>query len=206
MATLQLYDQGEEKWPRKLHVGCGTVFLEGYENSDAQGHLAADRSDLVKENWTTVGDYYGRRASYVDIFHIPPRAEIVVDRLADMARLDYGPNTVDKILCVQTFEHITPGEAELALARWWKMLRWHRPLILSVPDTGATVEMLLDEKTRPFAISHLAGTRADEWSWHRNWFTRQSLGLLLEHYNFEGIELLDNFHRYPAIVMRAWKL
>ena len=206
MATPQLYDGGEEYWPRKLHVGCGTVYLVGYENSDTQGRLAIDHPDLVLENRTTASDYYGRRASYVDIFHIPPRAEIVVDRLADMARLDYGPNTIDKIICVQTFEHITPGEAELALARWWKMLRRHRPLLLSVPDTGATVEMLLGEKTRSFAISHLAGTRADEWSWHRNWFTRQSLELLLERYGFEGVELLENFHRYPAIVMRAWKV
>jgi hypothetical protein len=42
----------------KLHVGCGTVYLEGYVNLDlpVEGYsfLAAERPDLLERNRTTL--------------------------------------------------------------------------------------------------------------------------------------------------------
>lgn len=201
--TPQLYDAGEENWLNKLHVGCGSIYLRGYENLDAQGFLASDRPDLVADNATIISDYYSRRSSYTSIHDIPPRPEIVADRLCSMDALDYEHGTVDKIVCVQALEHVAPGVAEKVLEHWHDSMQRGGILIVSVPDTAVTIEMLLCEATRDFAVQHLAGTRRDKWSYHHNWFTHHSLELLLGQCRFELIEFLKNFHRYPAIVARA---
>jgi len=203
--TVQLYDKGEEAWPHKFHLGCGNIYLLDYVNVDIVGELASERPDLLTANATTVTDYYSQRAAYTDIHHIPPRAEYLVDRRENMLELNEPEGSVDKFICVQTLEHVKPHLGELALRRWYEMLRYHGVLILSVPDTGATVEMLLDEKTCNFAIQHLAGTRKDKYSYHHNHFTPWSLELLLNSCGFM-VEFLENFHRYPAIVVRAVKV
>ena len=46
----------------RLHVGCGTVYLDGYVNLDLEvpgySFLASERPDLVAVNRTTVDRYY----------------------------------------------------------------------------------------------------------------------------------------------------
>lgn len=44
--------------PKKLHLGNGTVYLDGWINIDLHGSLAKDRPDLVKHNLTTIENYY----------------------------------------------------------------------------------------------------------------------------------------------------
>ena len=202
----QLYDEGEEKWPVKIHAGCGSIYLEGYTNVDALGHLTTKRPDLVEINLATIDDYYAQKSSYTDIHHIAPRGEYVADVLDDLLHhsLSLRENSVDKIVCVQTFEHLQAEDGELLLSNWHRAMHRDGVLILSVPDVAATVEMLLDEETRDFAIQHLAGTRKDEYSYHRTHYTAQTLELLLNAYGFFA-EALENFHRYPALVVRAVK-
>ena len=202
--TFQLYDRGEENWPVRLHLGCGNVYLDGYVNCDVVGELARNRPDLVEQNRARIDDYYCRRRSYTDIHHIPQRMLYVVDRIEDLVCPDWQAGTVDKIVCIQALEHLKGFETELALCRWWKVLRPGGVVVLSVPDTGETVRMLLDEGTRDFAIQHLAGTRRSIWDYHRSWFTPHTLGMLLDRVGFE-VEFLDNIHVYPAIVVRARK-
>ena len=45
MKTEQLHDHNEELWPKKLHLGCGDVYLRGYKNIDVYGELA----DILSE-------------------------------------------------------------------------------------------------------------------------------------------------------------
>lgn len=201
--TSQLYDEGEEQWETKLHLGCGNIYLVGYENIDVVGALADERPDLVKANETSIKSYYGRRTAYTDIHHIVPRAGYVVDQRMCMTNLGNGIDSVDKIVCVQALEHLRPDDGVRALAHWRDLLRQDGILVISVPDTSETVEMLLDECTRDFAIQHLAGTRTDQHSYHRSHFTQLCLSALLTLYGYREIEFLPNFHRYPAIVVRA---
>ena len=203
----QLYDAGEEKWPVKIHAGCGSIYLEGYTNVDALGHLTTKRPDLVEINLATIDDYYAQKSSYTDIHHIAPRGEYVADVLDDLLHhsLRLREKSVNKIVCVQTFEHLLAEDGELLLSNWYRAMHRDSVLILSVPDVAATVEMLLDEETRDFATQHLAGTRKDEYSYHRTHYTAQTLELLLDAYGF-SVKFLDNFHRYPALVARAVKV
>jgi SAM-dependent methyltransferase len=203
--SLQLYDKGEEAWNLRIHVGCGNIYLDGYINADAQGELAKSRPDLVEANLTTIDDYYGRKVAYTDIHNIPPRGMNVVDILDDMLHFEMPPKSVDKIVCVQTLEHVNPDTGEELVAKWSQALRYQGVLILSVPDTAATVEILLNETTRGFAIQHLAGTRKDEYSYHHNWYTHHSLEMLLNLHGFIT-GFLPNFHKYPAIVVRGVRM
>lgn len=202
----QLYDKGEEQWKEKLHLGCGNIYLMDYENIDVVGELASERPDLVKVNATNIRNYYGRRTAYTDIHHIVPRAGYVVDQRACMMNLRNGIGSIDKIVCIQALEHLRPDDGVRALVHWHDLLKRDGILVLSVPDTTETVEMLLNECTRNFAIQHLAGTRTDQHSYHHNHFTRLCLATLLTLHDYGEIEFLSNFHRYPAIVMRAKKL
>jgi predicted SAM-dependent methyltransferase len=101
------------------------------------------------------------------------------------------------------FEHLTPAEAIVALEEWNTILRPDGVLVLSVPDMAGTIELI---KTDPdFAIRHLRGRDGDSVNSHRAWYTAEGLCGLLRYAGFK-IEQLQNFHIYPAIVVRAYKL
>ena len=200
--TSCLYDDGEEAWRLKLHLGCGGVYLSGYANCDLDGTLVAyGNTSAVSCNLTTVQDYYARLEG--DLDHLPQRRLTVVDVQMDITRLLYTPHTVDKILCLQVFEHLTPVTALKTLVMWSSVLKRGRPLVMSVPDMDGTLDML--ESNWRFALRHLRGRGGDKANSHHAWYTRQSLQELLEFAGF-GVTWLPNIHIYPALVVRAVKL
>lgn len=205
MATPQLYDEGEEAWAIKLHLGCGGVYLEGYINLDAVGTPVAQASkDQWQANRTTVTDYYGRQPG--TMLALPERHPTVLDRCADIAQLDnlYWSHTVDKILAVQVFDHLTPAQAYKMLGDWRYLLRRSGVLILSVPDMLVTLDLIETggEAERAFGLRHLRGPQRDQWGYHVAWYTPQTLTEMLTHHGFQA-SLLDNFHAYPAIVVKG---
>ena len=120
--TPQLYDPGEEDFELRLHVGCGSIYLEGYVNVDIAGQHPYEAPELVKANRTTIDDYYGRKDEQKSTMELlPPTPGTAVDLLADMRELPYGGN-VDKIVCIQAFEHLTKTDANRALLNWWNAL------------------------------------------------------------------------------------
>ena len=67
--TWFLYDDGEEDWPLKLHLGNGGVFLvdsgTGYVNIDIAGIDSGQECDLVLiPNRTNIQNYYARLEWY----------------------------------------------------------------------------------------------------------------------------------------------
>jgi hypothetical protein len=190
-----LHDAGEENWPLKLHLGCGGIFLRGYVNIDNSGVTVDAAPELVPQNMTTVSDYYARLDG--DMAHLPARREIVCDLRCDITRLSYKVETVDKILAIQAFEHIQVYDVVKTLRQWHYMLMPGAPLVLSVPDLLGTLDMPIDQARR-----HLLGTTDNR---HKAWYTRETLTELLERSGFT-VKHLDNFHFYPAIVVRATKI
>lgn len=199
--TSCLYDKGEENWPLKLHLCCGGIYLSGYANCDIDGILASDDPQVASYNLTTVDDYYARLEGDVD--HLPKRRPTVVDARLDMSILPYINNSVDKILCIQAFEHLTPIAAIETIDVWRRVMKRGQPLVMSVPDTRGTIDMI---ETNPgFAMRHLRGRGGDSANTHQAWYTYDSLCELLNYVGFR-VSLLENFHFYPAIVVRAIKL
>lgn len=202
MKTPFLYDEGEENWLQKYHLGNGGVYLEGYINCDVMGVSALEHPDLVDQNLTTVTDYYARLDG--DIHQLPTRRETVCDLIADVSHFAAMPQTADKIIAIQVFEHFTPVAAIRALNHWRGALKVGASLILSVPDMDDTLE-LIECGNSGFALRHLRGRTGDKWNSHHAWYTRDTLIELLEARGFDRVYQLPNFHFYPAIVVKAIK-
>lgn len=196
-----LHDEGEEEWPIKLHLGCGGIYLDGYINCDIDGLLAAEYPALREYNTTTIYDYYARLDGDVD--HLPQRRQTVVDWRLDVTYLPYQYGTVDKIVAVQVFEHFSPIKAIEAIQNWNKVLKKGRPLIMSVPDMELTLSMI--ETDSIFAMRHIRGRAGDKYNSHKAWYTWASLSEILYWAGF-SIDVLPNFHFYPALCVRAVKL
>ena len=195
-----LHDDGEEAWPAKLHLGCGGVRLTGYINVDIDGVLAIDEPELASQNATDISNYYARLDG--DPNHLPTRRATVCDLVADITRLPYQSSSVDKVVAIQVFEHLPPADAMMALVHWRDILRYGRPLIISVPDMEGTLDLLATDFD--FALRHLRGRQGDYANAHHAWYTEAGLCGLLKWFDFR-VEMLDNFHFYPAIVVRAIK-
>lgn len=202
MTTEQLYDKGEENWQTKLHVGCGGIRLVGYTNIDIDGLPASSFPEEAKANETGITDYYARLEG--DMCHLPAPRATYYDLLGDMRFLPYEANSVDKMVAIQCLEHLTVDDAILTLYDWFGMLRPGGTLILSVPDMDETLEMIHTEPE--LAYRHLRGAKKSVWSQHQSWYTKRSLiQMLSNHSRVASVVELDNFHFYPAIVLRITK-
>lgn len=203
MMTPFLYDEGEEAWSVKCHFGCGGVFLDGYMNVDIDGFTSLQRPDLADANRTSIKDYYARLEG--DMSHLPTRRQTVVDYFSDVSNPHGIPETIDKIVAVQLFEHFTPATAIQVLRSWHETLKHGGRLVMSVPDTLGTLALMQSEYK--FAMRHMLGRNggSDKYNSHFAWYTKDTLTELLEFVGFK-VEMLPNFHFYPAIVVRAIKL
>ncbi len=206
--TPSLHDWGEERWPLRVHLGCGGVYLAGYTNIDVDDEgvsVQAATSQAISANLTNASNYYARLAG--SALALPERRRTIFDLQADIVEgLPYETGQVDKILAIQCFDHLTPVKALEALDRWWNILTPGGVLILTVPDTLATFDLIEtgtpDE--RAFGLRHLRGPRRDEYGFHVAWYTPETLTGLMKAHGFET-ELIDNIHFYPAICVRGRK-
>lgn len=200
MPTPDLRDPGESTWDCKLHLGCGDRYLGGYVNIDAVGIPVNIASGDIQK--IDIGDYYGGKQQHGH--EIPERGETIYDVYHNIINPPYGPSTVDKIICIQALEHLSPQNLRQALSNWWTILKTNAPLILSVPDAEATLSMLRDEAKQEFAIRHLVGAMTNEYAHHLSWFKLETLLDLLDKCGFD-CEVIKNIHFYPAIVLRCRK-
>ena len=211
-ATAQLWDLGEEQWPLKLHLGAGGIYLAdagtGYKNVDLVGDLVNFEQHVgdgrVYPNLTQIWDYYARLNGTQE--RLPRHRRNVIDVRANIVDPPFEPLSVDKIVCIQALEHLAPYDVDTALTHWWNLLRPGGVLIVSVPRMDDTLALLHQRgETHDFAVRHLEGSRRDEYNRHRSWFNPQDLEQLLTRHGFTA-KLLDNFHLYPAVVVRAVKV
>ena len=206
MQTEQLYDQNEEMWPTKLHIGCRDIYLRGYVNIDVRGEL----SDTITEedlsaHSTNIREYYRRD----DQWHsLPTCGKIIVDDRLRMQNVEceYQHSSVDKILAVQSMEHLDPIDFITTLDGFLQTLRKPGVLIVSVPDMDGTFEWLGDPEKVSFAARHLRGSLLDKWSKHHSWWTHETLAKAFEWVGFDSVRPLPNFHAYPAIVMKGQRI
>lgn len=210
MGTECLYDNGEEHWKTKLHVGCGGVYLcdetddgTGYVNIDIAGQLADQDWKATENNATAIQDYYARLRGSMD--SLPTARPTIVDIQSDYSALPYEPNSVDKIVCIQAIEHVSPGKGRQTLLHWWNILKPNGVLVVSVPDVPETIKLLPSLRTRGFGIRHLEGSAKDGNSRHISWYSKESIVETLSELGFVNIQILPNIHFYPAVVVRCQK-
>jgi predicted SAM-dependent methyltransferase len=191
----------------KLHLGCGSVYLDGYVNLDLQSpktFLAIDRPDLVERYRTTEDQYYARHRDKTQdrLRSGPIDQEYVCDRYGDFFSLFYfGYLAVEEILARQSFEHLSIREAHRALDQACGVLKPLGVLRLDVPDHEATLR-LYRETGDEFYIRHLLGPRRNEYGYHMMSYTRDRLRALVEPHGFHFVAEENNIHFYPAFCLR----
>ena len=192
----------------KLHLGNGDIYLAGYINIDlpilGYSFLASERPDLVKENVTTVDNYYKKPWSPV-----PRQTLCVSDILCNIINPPFSDNSVEEILTVQTFEHLSREDARQALRNWHKVLVLGGLLHIDAPDFEASVRLLLeerDEDKKELYYRWVYGSQKNIGAFHKEGYSVAKLGRLLSSCGFVNIKELPNaLHPYPAIIMEANK-
>ena len=198
----------------RLHVGCGTVYLDGYVNLDLEvpgySFLASERPDLVERNRTTVDRYYKKEESRETLEHGPREAQAcVVDRYADLRALPYAPDTVDEIRSVQSLEHLDMREGPRVLRHWYDVLKPGGVLHVDVPDFEETARQLLaqpDEPSKDWYYRLVYGSQKNAYAFHKNGFSPARLERLLREAGFREVRPVPNrIHFYPVAIAEAIK-
>jgi len=193
----------------KLHIGSGSVYLNGWTNIDVPGpknFLAADRPDLV-DRWATDEDNYYKRHKDKTIDKLrsgPLDQEYVCDQFGSWAHLPIAAWTVEEVLARHSFEHLSINEARAALDQLDEVLVSGGILRLDVPDHEETVKLLQETKD-PFFARHLLGPRRDPYGYHMMSYTRESLKELAGEHGFTFVCEEPNIHFYPAFCLRFKK-
>jgi len=198
----------------RLHVGCGTIYLDGYINIDlhVQGYsyLATERPDLVLRNRTTVERYYKNDESQESLEHATRTDQVcVVDCYARMDSLPYNPNSVDEIRSVQMLEHIPMSMVLPVLRHWHEILKPGGVVHVDVPDLEETARQLMaqpDEPSKDWYYRLIFGSQKNAFAYHRNGFSPARLERYLQEAGFREIHHLSNtLHFYPAAIAEAIK-
>lgn len=192
----------------KLHIANGTVYLKGYTNCDLElpGHyLAKDRSDLVKQNITTIDKYYKNEVTRDDFmkgtFH---KKEVVCDVFADVKHLPFEEDSLDEIVGMHIFEHFTFAEGEYLLDYWYQLLKPGGFLRLHVPDIAGIVRQW-KKSGEEWSIRQIYGSQKNEYALHKSGYTKRSLKKLLKEFKYKSVKILPSINDYPAIGIRGWK-
>lgn len=193
----------------KLHIGCGSVYLEGYTNIDVytpSTFLAEKRPDLVDQWKTTDDDYYAHHKDKTQdkLRKGPLEQEYVCDAYGDLTNIPAPYWKVEEVLVRQTFEHLSIGEARKALDSIDSILAPNGCLRIDVPDHEATLTKYR-ETADEFYRRHLLGPRRDDYGYHMMSYTRERLRRLVEEHGFVFVEEEKNIHFYPAFCLRFVK-
>ena len=198
----------------RLHVGCGTVYLEGYVNVDVEvpgySYLAGERPDLVEKNRTTVDRYYRQEETQATLERGPREPQAcVVDRYARIDALPYLPDSVDEIRSVQVLEHVGMIEAPRVLRHWHSILRPGGFVHVDVPDFEETARRLLvqpDEPAKDWYYRLIYGSQKNPYAYHKNGFSAARLERMLREAGFREVRHLpDTIHFYPVAIAEGIK-
>lgn len=132
----------------RLHLGCGEIYLDGYENIDFP-----------------LAQHTVQRAS-------------VADRFADIRELRYPAASVDEVRLRHVFEHFTRATAAALLLSWRSWLKVGGLVHIELPDFDKTARRALSRfggvRNRQVALRHIFGSQEATWAVHQHgWSPRQ---------------------------------
>lgn len=199
----------------KLHLGCGTVYLQGYINVDAEipGHYSARSKcwqGIVEKNKTTVDNYYKRSVTREDIMAGTLHAnEVAVDLFSsNYGILPIESESVEEIRLVQVFEHFTYEHGAQLLKYWYSLLKPGGILHLDIPDLYETCKQYtqaISLEDKQWYARLLFGSQKNEYGLHRSMYDMPMIGAALDKVGFKRIVRLPNIHFYPAFAVEATK-
>jgi predicted SAM-dependent methyltransferase len=147
----------------KLHIGCGTNYLNGYINIDS---VPNDSREAY------------RKAN--------------IDLIADVLELDkhFEEESIDEILCNHMIEHVSLLDVHHMFAIFNKILKRGGTFELRCPDFEGCVKAILnqryDEQVNEIYYRHIFGSQVSQTECHLNGFTKARLHWFLLSYGFES--------------------
>jgi len=128
----------------RLHLGCGTVYLDGYINIDLEG-VPARLNPTLRDHNKTSRDNYFKYPFRQNILH--ECYDIKMD-VTDLSLFD--DNSVDEILTVNLAEHIRKTPFLKAVEEhWFRVLKPGGVLVVDTPHIKETAKELLTCREKP---------------------------------------------------------
>lgn len=182
--------------PKKLHVACGDVYLEGFENLDITGRLL--KPGQTNPNLTTLSDYYKDRAP-------GKKRETIVDRRFNiLKRWAYPDGSVDAVALICALEHFPLKQARHIVAEAYRVLRVGGTFLIDVPDIKKQVTRYIDRDPE-WCMELLYCNHKNRFSIHHWGYTRSTLKSLLgDRWSFRFGAIVK--HIYPVIGCTATKI
>lgn len=187
----------------KLHLGCGTIYLEGYTNVDINPEYLASEAppELLEQNTTIFDKYYKYE-------FCKGSGICIADKKAAIDELPFETGSCDEVVLMQVLEHVPSYKVGSVLNEINRILKPMGAFILGVPDLKETARGLAEAKTpeeEDWYIRLIYGTQRNEWSHHFCGYVERTLRDLVYNYGFRGFERLPNINFYPAIHMKTYK-
>jgi predicted SAM-dependent methyltransferase len=143
---------------KKLHLGCGQRYFEGYVNIDYP-----------------LSEHSVQQTSVADEYH-------------DLLSLRYPAGSIDEVRLHHVFEHFQRAAACALLASWNSWLRQGGILHIEVPDFGRTARAVLsrwsNETAKGVGLRHIFGSQEAHWAVHYEGYTDKTLPRLLNAFGF----------------------
>lgn len=134
---------------RRLHLGCGQVYLPGYENID-----------FPPEQHTV-------------------QASSVADTFVDLRTLRQPVGSVDEVRLHHVFEHFSRATAAALLLSWRSWLKTGGCVHIEVPDFDRTARSVLSplssHRTQQVGLRHIFGSHEAGWAVHQHGWSRKRL-------------------------------
>lgn len=164
-----LRGEGNTITPKRLHLGCGENYLEGYVNID------------YPQSKHTV------------------QTKSVADEYHDIVKLRYPKESIEEIRLRHVFEHFSRPVACTLLTSWWSWLKPDGVLRIEVPDFDRSALVVLNpfskKEEKLTALRHIFGSQEAGWAKHHEGWSPKRLGDLLQELGFELLEVKKNSYK-----------
>jgi len=149
---------------KKLHLGCGEKYFDGYVNID----YPLTEHSVQKQS--------------------------VADVQADLLKLEYPAESISEIRLHHVFEHFSRACAAAQLCRWNQWLENEGVLRIEVPDFEKTAKVVaggfFSKKPESYvALRHIFGSQEAHWAIHYHGYTEKILSDFLLEFGFKQLSV-----------------
>lgn len=171
---------------KRVHLCCGDVYLEGYENVDRVGS-----SCYYKQKGTTLENYYTHE--------LHNNKQCVIDRWMDISKnWLFEPESVEEFVMVSAFEHFSREDAERLITNVYTSLKFGGVFKFDFPDIEETIKQYRD---RPeYMMRLIYGSQKNDGAFHRWGYTKETIREKLAKHPWLEVHFGDIVkHEYPMI-------
>lgn len=145
IGTFPIYHAGEKTFEKldncnELFIRNSNILKEKYGNKSSMFRpikLNLGCGDMILEGYDNI-DLYNEKDGIIKM---------------DIRNLNYQDNSVDEIMCVHAFEHLSPYDVYNTLKEWYRVLKPYGKLIIELPDIlGICQEFITADKTKRYEL------------------------------------------------------